>query len=1358
MNKLTLQPISFATILLLGLGPIGCQNKRSPKLGDGEGRYSQSVADFNGKVFKLTTHEAINKGGVISSSEDAANVGADKENGLMKTFPAVKYTTDAKLVDSVPVLAKPNTSGVYEIHYTLTNTHLVVSKVAAEAYIPMQEKTYAEPASGGRLSVPLFGYPILGKVIREAVRNDRDEKTSRLTERSVMDIKDASHVQIDFSRFEEFGAIKKIDTFPVEFFTGPKDENEWYYGETVLSSPDKTAVLVGDSSTFTLFDVRQSLVKFQRHQSGLEVIGLAVDEKGKGNEANYESVAFIPGSFKDFKVEKQGRFREMKEQEEAKDLVHWKKTKFVQLDFSQMSSEWMKGQEGSYLYGGKTKNPRPSASSMRVVSIKLEPNFISIILENPTSNIRLHLAFLKKENRNYTPLVYHNIDNKIFGFYATKAPEGEARDHRVRRQEDVDKTYYVNRFNPNLKKITYHISKSSPDWTIPAIEASIKTWNEGFDKTGITIALDKTKRVDTGDIRYNVINMIDSKGATGNTGFYGYGPVLSDPFTGEVISATSTMHVHNFRLSIISQVRGYVLSKTGVLPNYYRQGQEGVFEILGLAAEKAYESLKAQLPFKYKIPDSVVKNDNLLEKVKKYSQYSNREFKERYSQYSRKNEMPVLVDNVEPDIQTMCPEVLNYIATVKKQSDGGKGYDQRELEVVETCAEKILLPSLVPTIVHEMGHNFGLRHNFGGSSDYYNFYADKDGKPTVNTASIMDYVPLEYRQLSRPGRYDVAAMRYAYGNQIQLNKDKQNIFIGLNHKLDLAENLRAKGYTLNDIRPYKYCSDYEARGAHYDPLCQASDLGWTAEQAVNFHIRQVNENFALGQYRWDRIQPRTHQQQADAFFHYSYPLMAFYAHWREKVSDYMQNRNLYLEGMTKEQYNKLLDDMEKDAKYGAFTREYRPLIAKIYKFFTGYAFLSDRYCLAESTENGNLALLEFNKFRKDVFLSKQTSIQNCRDQAAQESLSGRKLKLVTEFGYHASDIRFDLTAEGQNDASGPSALDILSTQPIREQAGILLNIRVIATQKGWETGLYPSFMDEPQFREDWLERVFKRLIEGVNPSDFLSMPELANVLKSRPDIGQKLAKMPMQNFFSEELTALQSLIMLTKIGAQVPGNLSATLANSEPIGGSIYSAGQGQGGSDIGNGISINTSEKAVFTRAAIQKYLQNKSGGELSVEEVASFAAVIDKMGFPKSQEEFDKMNGKEFFKAIAKMLAFMEQLSGDEAKAAKAQMILITYFPEIVSIFEDLGNVIKASQKELQSNAELKGMTDQSEAQKKILQLVGDINESKLAKDLFKKFKPFTAAEKVAAAKAKIEGSKDSGSETFSQQDLLLKFLLFR
>ena len=77
------------------------------------------------------------------------------------------------------------------------------------------------------------------------------------------------------------------------------------------------------------------------------------------------------------------------------------------------------------------------------------------------------------------------------------------------------------------------------------------------------------------------------------------------------------------------------------------------------------------------------------------------------------------------------------------------------------------------TLVHELGHNLGLRHNFAGSTDKQNFYSVDEAKSlglqhVPAYSSIMDYAASEFDELPIFGPYDRAALRFAYARQVEV--------------------------------------------------------------------------------------------------------------------------------------------------------------------------------------------------------------------------------------------------------------------------------------------------------------------------------------------------------------------------------------------------------------------------------------------------------------------------------------------------------------------------------------------------------------------------------------------------------------
>ncbi len=138
--------------------------------------------------------------------------------------------------------------------------------------------------------------------------------------------------------------------------------------------------------------------------------------------------------------------------------------------------------------------------------------------------------------------------------------------------------------------------------------------------------------------------------------------------------------------------------------------------------------------------------------------------------------------------------------------DGNGGWD---------CGEKIydaLRGEIyVGVTIHEMGHNMGLRHNFKGTYDALNFYDRyweirnhdgtagprivdpvtqyeiENGIDDYAYTSIMDYGAKFNSDFQKLGKYDDAAIAYAYGGLRQVFKTVGNDLVGLYAVQNFAE-------------------------------------------------------------------------------------------------------------------------------------------------------------------------------------------------------------------------------------------------------------------------------------------------------------------------------------------------------------------------------------------------------------------------------------------------------------------------------------------------------------------------------------------------------------------------------------------
>ncbi|RYZ76893.1 MAG: hypothetical protein EOP05_03630 [Proteobacteria bacterium] len=158
--------------------------------------------------------------------------------------------------------------------------------------------------------------------------------------------------------------------------------------------------------------------------------------------------------------------------------------------------------------------------------------------------------------------------------------------------------------------------------------------------------------------------------------------------------------------------------------------------------------------------------------------------------------------------------------------------------------EKIAKETYFSTTLHEMGHAFGLRHNFRGSADKANYpakYAEikaqlAAGKPGVTKAdldqyaqsSIMDYGHDFYSDEGGLGPYDHAAIKYAYNRSI--NKQTDPI--------------------VNRKNPFQFCTDHQVDESI---LCRRFDKGANVSEVTQSLINTYNQRYSLSHYRRGRI-------------------------------------------------------------------------------------------------------------------------------------------------------------------------------------------------------------------------------------------------------------------------------------------------------------------------------------------------------------------------------------------------------------------------------------------------------------------------------------------------------------------------
>lgn len=178
--------------------------------------------------------------------------------------------------------------------------------------------------------------------------------------------------------------------------------------------------------------------------------------------------------------------------------------------------------------------------------------------------------------------------------------------------------------------------------------------------------------------------------------------------------------------------------------------------------------------------------------------------------------------------------------------------------------------TIMSTLSHELGHAFGLLHNFKASADKANFEfpEDKDKPTGRNYSSIMDYIADIDMHYAGPGPYDAHALRAAYTGLVDLPevKDGNDLVTKVKVYSDkfVAISDVAKAYgqkslvsftkdTLNKkgvLKYYEQCSD---GGLSEHSMCAQFDVGGSASEIVKNKIADYNRSYISKNYAYDKI-------------------------------------------------------------------------------------------------------------------------------------------------------------------------------------------------------------------------------------------------------------------------------------------------------------------------------------------------------------------------------------------------------------------------------------------------------------------------------------------------------------------------
>jgi hypothetical protein len=1079
-----------------------CTKQREAQFTTGQGENLLEVSAYDGKTFDIKTGSSIedqrrNFSKAQTLDVNAKNVGAD-------AFSVVSYEVNdplaKKLLADTVIVGKRNTT--YKGLIKVAQNFVKVYKLAKASDIPLSEATYAEKMADGMLAVPLIGYPVTGRYTIDRVKNEVGEVSSTKYEKGQEDISKASHFRMDLSRGEIFEAVVKTDVVPTSYFTG-----EWYYNETVTSAPEERSTDLGFSTAYDSTLKPSTRIKFLNDEKTINAVNVNVDERlTQKADVNFKKVLAIPVSWKAYKVTSNGNGMAEKDDE----AIHWSKRPYLSLEL-----ENAKGAASSL-----------DKSSKRLVNLEISDAYFSFVLEDVEASTRIRYSFQRVEKSNYQAKRLYKEDKRTFGFFETE--KSVAQTYENQRLEDQEKNRLISRFNPQ-KDIVFHFTKTSPQWIRETVRNAVNEWNNAFAAAGAQsrVLLNEEQDVELGDLRYNAINVIEN---LTSSNLFGFGPSVTDPFTGEIISATTNVHLTPIRESIIQEIKTYIAMKMGYLEQGKLTGIAGQLALLqDMVVKQNQDTLSVASDY---FP--ALKNIKMFvadEKNPGKLSLQNIDFRKRTKSNAKEFDVSIASGNIHQEIEAQCPEIISYIKEIQaaKQS-----YSAKENEVLNSCSRKMVLPKFAGTLIHEIGHNLGLRHNFMASNDTQNFWPIEKtgGKHAVRSSSVMEYSAFNEDRLVKPGTYDIAAIRFGYADAV-LTEDGN--IKKLDTRYSITQNLNG-----TKAHAYKFCTDEDV-AIGLDPMCQRHDAGETPLEVVKNIIAEYQASYQLNAFRRDAF--RNVSPARLGVYHLQkifVPLMGFYQQWRVGVARYVGQNDQYLERMSSQEYAEVVAKMAQDPQFKNFVAQYQPVAQEIFNFLTQVTSMSNRYCVLSNFDASDVKIEELNKVRENMYFTSKKTVNNCAEAQKQDAWMGTGFSLVQEIGHHMNTFRYDLSA---NAILEP--YDVIGTEMDRANAWyILTNFRTPLSYDSLSRGFYPSMMDEPGFRQKVKDYATKRVVGGLS-GDVLSRYMTANDSRTQKIV----ALMKKKNFikFEQEKNLLTAMIPLWKSGIMVPGKQDASLKRADTL-------------------------------------------------------------------------------------------------------------------------------------------------------------------------------------------------------------------
>lgn len=628
----------------------------------------------------------------------------------------------------------------------------------------------------------------------------------------------------------------------------------------------------------------------------------------------------------------------------------WEKRQFIRVDWSKPSNAMSKF---TRFVGGEGVDQE---NTILLETPKVEDGHISWLVETalvaknvsykriawddwqPETSYRVvyrtHLMPLKPSD--FQPIEYGPKDFERFGYFLTQQnfedPVRGLRDSQIKSYAQVFNVCEPGRKNSagtsascSTNKIVWNLNKGFNERFLRTARQAVAQWNQVFQKalgrTDDVVVLDESKQVDPVDPRYNIIHSYAPKTETGPCGVAQF---VSNPRTGETISARANMFEDCIRgisaqaddlIDLILADPSLATVMAGPSDLWRSTGQRN-----GVGAKSAAASVaKSSLLKLNQLNPSLLKQMEMQQKALGMDVITTGQSSVKDPVAIAKNAFGTFKENAgkvaarKVELMKQAPDLFVFDAVsdlgglllpgrgllTAQSESGGRTKDDKfsekmggmehlmlpgeqiraeknlllqdtqrgvhRADFVEPAALNYLLKIIQSTdvkeldakreqikaeleeraffmiLLHEMGHTFGLRHNFEGSVDKEHFHpeyfrlqelvkagqASPDELDPYQFSSVMDYMSEFYVWTGGLSQYDNAAIKYAYNRAI--NRDTDPVALA----------------------GFRFCTDHQVGE---DALCNRFDKGTNLSEITLNRITAYERSYIRSHFRRDRAQ------------------------------------------------------------------------------------------------------------------------------------------------------------------------------------------------------------------------------------------------------------------------------------------------------------------------------------------------------------------------------------------------------------------------------------------------------------------------------------------------------------------------